>query len=60
MICEECSVLAGKPIYLYNDTVKVDKTAKDCKGVPVLCHLAYHNMMHNIDQCAPCPDETDE
>ena len=58
MICEECSVLAGKPIYLCNDTINVDK--KTSKGTPVLCHLAYHNMMHNIEQCAPCPDETDE
>ena len=58
MICEECSVLAGKPIYLCNDTINVDK--KTSKGTPVLCHMAYHNMMHNIEQCAPCPDKTDE
>ena len=59
MICEECSVLAGKPIYLCNDTINVGNK-KTTKGTPVLCHLAYHHMMHNIERCAPCPDEIDE
>ena len=58
MICEECSARLGKPIYLCNDTVNVDK--RTGAGTQVLCHLAYHNMMHNIEQCAPCPDEPDD
>ena len=33
MRCEECSLMAGKDVYFCNDVKK---------GVPCLCHLAYH------------------
>ena len=35
------------------------KTTKGT-GAQVICHLAYYNMMHSIEQCAPCPDEPDD
>ncbi|KAL7525349.1 hypothetical protein ACHAXR_000966, partial [Thalassiosira sp. AJA248-18] len=38
MRCEECSARLGKNIFLCNNVKK---------GVPVLCHLAYHNKYHN-------------
>ena len=37
MRCEECSVAAGKDIYLCNNVKS---------GTPVLCHLAHHQMYH--------------
>ena len=38
MRCEECSALRNKNVFFCNDTKK---------GVPVLCHIAYHNKYHN-------------
>ena len=38
MRCEECSVSEGRDVYLYNDVNN---------GIPILCHLVYHNSKHN-------------
>ena len=38
MRCEECSVSEGRDVYLCNDVKN---------GIPILCHLAYHNSKHN-------------
>ncbi len=38
MRCEECSAMLEKNVFLCNDTKK---------GVPILCHQAYHKKYHN-------------
>ena len=38
MRCEECSALRQKNMFFCNDTKK---------GVPTLCHIAFHNKYHN-------------
>ena len=38
MRCEECSVSEGRDVYLCNDVKN---------GIPILCHLVYHNSKHN-------------
>ena len=37
-ICEECTALRGKDVHFCNSSKK---------GVPVLCHMAYHNKHHS-------------